>query len=166
MNQVTIHQLTPRIGNSMIRARLPCQSLYLRVSLATRSDIYNYISKLKEDVHEGQSSIHALINKLDREGFWSRVQVDENQQVTAILFAHPGSLRYLQDYFDLLLLDCTYKTNKYQMPLLDMIGVDACQQSFCIAFAFLSGEKEEDYTWALEMQLPQETSTGISNLLV
>jgi len=36
------------------------------------------------------------------------------------------------------------------MPLLDMIGVDAAQRSFYIAFAFLSGEMEEDYTWALE----------------
>jgi len=31
-----------------------------------------------------------------------------------------------------------------------MIGVDACQRSFCIAFAFLSGESEEDFSWALE----------------
>ncbi|RFU74564.1 mutator-like element transposase [Trichoderma arundinaceum] len=119
-------------------------------SLATRRVVYNYISKVKDDMHEGQSSIHALINQLDREGFWSRVRVDENQRVTAILFAHPGSLRYLQAYSDLLLLDCTYKTNEYQMPLLDMIGVDACQQSFCTAFAFLSGEQEEDYVWAVE----------------
>ena len=36
------------------------------------------------------------------------------------------------------------------MPLLDMVGVDSCQRSFCIAFAFLSGESEEDYSWALE----------------
>ena len=119
-------------------------------SLSTRQDIYNCIAKLKDDMHEGQSSIHALINKLDQGGFWSRVRVDENQRVTAILFAHPGSLQYLQTYSDLLLLDCTYKTNKYQMPLLDMVGVDACQRSFCIAFAFLSGEQEEDYVWALD----------------
>lgn len=79
------------------------------------------------------------------------MRVDENQRITAILFAHPGSLQYLQAYSGLLLLDCTYKTNKYQMPRLDMIGVDACRRSFCIAFAFLSGEQEEDYyVWALE----------------
>ncbi|KID80963.1 hypothetical protein MGU_11634 [Metarhizium guizhouense ARSEF 977] len=36
------------------------------------------------------------------------------------------------------------------MPLLDMIGVDACQRSFCIAFAFLSGETEGDFLWALD----------------
>jgi hypothetical protein len=117
--------------------------------LATRRDIYNRIAEVKDGMHEGQSSINALINQLDREGFWSRVRVDGNQRVTAILFAHPGSLQYLQAYSDILLLDCTYKTNKYQMPLLDMVGVDACQRSFCIAFAFLSGEQEEDYAWAL-----------------
>ena len=36
------------------------------------------------------------------------------------------------------------------MPLLDIIGVNACQRSFCIAFAFLSGETEDDYCWALD----------------
>ena len=34
------------------------------------------------------------------------------------------------------------------MPLLDFVGVDASQRSFCVAFAFLSGEKEEDFAWA------------------
>ncbi|KJK73860.1 hypothetical protein H634G_10866 [Metarhizium anisopliae BRIP 53293] len=36
------------------------------------------------------------------------------------------------------------------MPLLDMVGVDACQRTFCIAFAFLSGETEDDYYWVLD----------------
>ncbi|EXU94735.1 MULE transposase domain protein, partial [Metarhizium robertsii] len=135
--------ISPRDIQTYLRQQNPA-------SLATRQDIYNRIAKVKDDMHEGQSSIHALINQLDREGFWSRVRVDDDQRVTAILFAHPGSLHYLQSYSELLLLDCTYKTNKYQMPLLDMIGVDACRRSFCIAFAFLSGEQEEDYAWALE----------------
>lgn len=35
------------------------------------------------------------------------------------------------------------------MPLLEIVAVDACQRTFCVAFAFLSGEEEDDYTWAL-----------------
>lgn len=62
-----------------------------------------------------------------------------------MLFAHPKSLAYLQTYPDLLLLDYTYKTNKYGMPLLDIIGVDAYERSFYVAFTFLSSETEEDY---------------------
>ena len=118
-------------------------------SLATRQDIYNQIADVRRDAYQGQSSIHALANQLDSEGFWSRVQYDADGRVTAVLFAHPDSLGYLKAYPEVLLLDCTYKTNKYGMPLLDMIGIDACQRSFCIAFAFLSGETETDYIWAL-----------------
>jgi hypothetical protein len=67
-----------------------------------------------------------------------------------VFFIHPDSLLYLRAYPEVLLLDCTYKTNKYSMPLLDMIGIDAIGRSFCIAFIFLSDESEEDYMWALE----------------
>ncbi|KAM3468043.1 hypothetical protein MY5147_008326 [Beauveria neobassiana] len=119
-------------------------------TLATQQDIYNCIAQGKRDLAKGQSNIHALANELDTEGFWNRMQLDEDGRVTAVLFAHPQSLAYLKSYPDLLILDCTYKTNKYKMPLLDIVGVDACQRSFCIAFAFLSGETEEDYTWALD----------------
>lgn len=118
--------------------------------MATQQDIYNCIAKSKRALCEGQSTIQALANELDSQGFWSRIQLDQARRVTAVLFAHPESLAYLQAYPDLLILDCTYKTNKYKMPLLDMIGVDACQRSFCIAFAFLSGEAEEDFIWALD----------------
>ncbi len=119
-------------------------------TIATQQDIYNRIADVRRDVCEGQSNIHALANQLDREGFWNRMQVGSDGRVTDVLFAHPDSLAYLHAYPDILLLDCTYKTNKYGMPLFDMIGVDACQRSFCIAFAFLSGETEQDYLWALD----------------
>jgi hypothetical protein len=118
-------------------------------SLETRQDIYNRIAEVRRDSREGESPIHALANQLEKEGFWSRVEYGPDRHVTAVLFAHPDSLVYLRAYPEVLLLDCTYKTNKYGMPLLDMIGVDATGRSFCIAFAFLSGETEEDYIWAL-----------------
>lgn len=119
-------------------------------SIATQRDIYNYIAQSRRNLRNGQSSILALSSQLSDEGFWSQLQVDPEGRVTAIIFAHPDSLAYLQAYPDLLLLDCTYKTNRYGMPLLDIVGVDSCQRSFCIAFAFLSGETEQDYLWALD----------------
>ncbi|EFZ03822.2 hypothetical protein MAA_00896 [Metarhizium robertsii ARSEF 23] len=118
-------------------------------SIATQQDIYNRIADARREACEGQSSINALANQLFKEGFWSQFQTGPDDRVKAVLFAHPDSVFYLQSYPDVLILDCTYKTNKYGMPLLDVIGVDACQRSFCIAFAFLGGETEEDYIWAL-----------------
>lgn len=118
-------------------------------SVATQQDIYNRIADARREASEGQNSVNALADQLFNEGFWSQFQTDSDGRVKAVLFAHPDSIAYLQAYPDVLILDCTYKTNKYRMPLLDMIGVDVCQRSFCIAFAFLSGESEEDYSWAL-----------------
>lgn len=119
-------------------------------TLATQKDVYNQIAATRRDLREGQSSIQALVDQLNAEGFWCRVRLDLNNWLTAIFFAHPDSIAYLRCNPDVLLLDCTYKTNKHGMPLLDMVGVDACERSFCIAFAFLSGETEEDYSWALQ----------------
>jgi MULE transposase-like protein len=67
----------------------------------------------------------------------------------AILFAYPNSLVYLYTYPKVLYLDYTYKINKYNMPLLDIVGVNVTRCSFCIAFTFLSSKIEEDYMWAL-----------------
>ncbi|KAJ3551452.1 hypothetical protein NPX13_g11359 [Xylaria arbuscula] len=114
-------------------------------TIATQQDIYNRIAAARREVCAGQSTIQALADQLFQEGFWSQFQTDPDGRVTAVLFAHPRSMAYLQAYPDVLILDYTYKTNKYGMPLLDMIRVNACQQSFCIGFAFLSGEAERDY---------------------
>jgi hypothetical protein len=137
-------------------------------SLVTRQDIYNQIANIHREAYEGQSPIHALANQLDKQGFWSRIQFAPDGRITAVLFAHPDSLGYLQAYPELLILDCTYKTNKYGMPLLDMVGVDAAQRSFCIAFAFLSGEAEDDYIWALERlkSLYQQCNASLPSIIL
>ncbi|KAF4460349.1 transposase, partial [Fusarium albosuccineum] len=114
-------------------------------------------SYMRTNSDSRQSNMHALADQLKGEGFWSQIRLDEGGRVTSVLFAHPKSLGYLKSYPEVLILDCTYKTNKHKMHLLDVVGVDACQRSFCIAFAFLTGEEEDDYIWALA-RLRQVTS--------
>ena len=43
------------------------------------------------------------------------------------------SIEHLNKHPDILLLDYTYKTNKFDIPLLDIIGVDHNRKSFTIA---------------------------------
>jgi alpha-glucosidase len=49
-----------------------------------------------------------------------------------------------------LVLDSTYKTNKYRLPLIQFIGTTSTEQTFSIRFALLSVEKESNFVWALE----------------
>ena len=47
-------------------------------------------------------------------------------------------------------MDTTYKTNKYRLPLLQIVGVTCTCLSFSAGFAFLSSEKEKNFIWTLQ----------------
>jgi len=85
------------------------------------------------------------VNQFEKEGFWVYTEYGLDRHMTAVLFIYPNSLVYLRAYPEILLLDCMYKTNKYNMLLFDMIGVDTTGQSFYIVFTFLNDEADEDY---------------------
>lgn len=46
-------------------------------------------------------------------------------------------------------MDCTYKTNRYKIPLLEIIGLTPVGKNFLVAFVFMSNESENSYTYAL-----------------
>ncbi|XP_038688751.1 uncharacterized protein LOC119987917 [Tripterygium wilfordii] len=74
---------------------------------------------------------------------------DETNQLEELFFAHPGSLELLRAFPHVLLMDATYKTNRFKMPLFEIVGVTSTNMTFCIGFVFLQSEKEDNYTWAL-----------------
>ena len=46
-------------------------------------------------------------------------------------------------------MDCTYKTNRYHFPLLDIIGESSVGKSFYIGLAFIANEREPAYKQVL-----------------
>jgi hypothetical protein len=59
------------------------------------------------------------------------------------------SVKYLNKYSDVLLLDCTYKTNKFDMPLFNILGIDYYSNSFTIALYFLDHKVTKNYKEAV-----------------
>ncbi|CAG9938098.1 unnamed protein product [Clonostachys rosea f. rosea IK726] len=64
-----------------------------------------------------------------------------------------AGLELLKKHPDLLLLDCTYKTNRFNMLLLNICGVTGTNKTFTIASIFLNNEVEATYKWALSTLL-------------
>ena len=50
----------------------------------------------------------------------------------------------------MLIIDATYKTNVFNMPFVEIVGVTSTNKTFCIAFAFIKDEKMDSYKWVLE----------------
>ena len=42
-----------------------------------------------------------------------------------------------------------YYTNRYSLPLLEIVGVTPTNKTFCIAFVLMHKEDEPNYTWVL-----------------
>lgn len=67
-----------------------------------------------------------------------------------LFWAHPSSVDILHAFPSVLIMDCTYKTNRYGLPLLEIVGVTCTDLTFSIAFVYMEKEREENYTWAME----------------
>ena len=97
----------------------------------------------------GRTPIAALLEELKEDHFISSIQCSNDNNLTHLFFANTKSIKLTRRFPSVLFLDCTYKTNKYKMPLLHAFGFTCLNSTFSSCFTFLPKENQEDYTWAL-----------------
>nr|KAJ0200109.1 hypothetical protein LSAT_V11C600301060 [Lactuca sativa] len=67
--------------------------------------------------------MNALFEELDEGGFTYDISHNAEGRISRLFIAHPLSIKLAKAFSNIFLMDCIYKTNKYNMPLLDIIGV-------------------------------------------
>ena len=119
-------------------------------------DIQNILADHRHAQLVGQSPVEWMFAQLaDSDRFWYRVLPEaspadgQSNPITGLFIAPATSVELLRQHPDVVLMDCTYKTNRFCMPLFNICGTTNDHRSFQIAACFLSGEKEADYSWAL-----------------
>ena len=116
----------------------------------TARDIYNEHVRVRQVALLDRPPILALMDELQNSNHRFAYLCNGNNEVTQLFFAHPGCVEFALKHPYTLLMDCTYKTNRFRMPMLHIIGVTACNTSFTVAVAFIREETEMYYRWALE----------------
>jgi hypothetical protein len=117
------------IAQSFLSAGIrPQQTLtFLRQSdpttLIQPRDLYNQNAAFRRDIQQGKSSTEALIQHLQQSGIKHAILKDpETRRLKGLFIACPESIEYLRNHHDVLLIDNTYKTNRFELPLMDIIG--------------------------------------------
>jgi len=64
---------------------------------------------------------------------------DENV-VHDLFWSHLDAIKLTNSCNLVFLIDSTYKTNRYKLPLVDIVGVTSTGMTFYTAFAYLEGE--------------------------
>ena len=86
-------------------------------------DLYNQNAAFRREIRQGKSSTEALIQHLQESGIKHSILKDpETRRLKGLFIACPESIEYLQSHHDVLLIDNTYKTNRFELPLMDIIG--------------------------------------------
>jgi hypothetical protein len=88
----------------------------------TLKDVHNYRSKIHQEVLDGRSSIQALLFQLEAD-FLTFNERDSEQQIIRLVFFHKESLALLQRHSEVLIMDSTYKTNQFGLPLFNIFGI-------------------------------------------
>jgi MULE transposase domain len=67
--------------------------------------------------------------------------------ITALFLAFRHGLELLARFCSVLLIDSTYKTNRFGMPLVHIVGTDSLNHTFTVGYCFVSRETEAMYDW-------------------
>ena len=78
-------------------------------------------------------------------------RVKEGEDVIRDVFqAHPDSVKLLNVFHYVVVIDSTYKTNRYRLPLLEIVGMTPTSLTFSVAFVFMESERANNMVWVLE----------------
>ena len=133
-----------------------------------RKTIHNEIGKARKELLDGRTPIVALYEVLQDGNWFLRLSADNNGEIVGLFMAHPISIAMARRFSTIFMMDCTYKTNKYKMPMLNIIGISSTFSTFNVGFAFLKAETEESYCWALralaEIAVPEVVTRELALL--
>jgi len=74
---------------------------------------------------------------------------DDRDYLKYLFFAYLESFKYFRKNPNVLLLNCTYKINKFKMPFLYAVGINNTRQNFKLTYYFLLGEIEGNYNFVI-----------------
>lgn len=118
-------------------------------TLVSATDIRGERKAIREKHLNGRSSIETLLDDLSTPEWVFTVKKDADSHIQSLFFAHQVQIQLLLSNPDILLMDCTYRTNKYKLPLLHILGCTNLQTFFSAGFCFLGNETQADYHWAV-----------------
>ena len=119
----------------------------LNLASITRKQIQNSLTRHRRKKLQGRTSIQFLYNQLENlttNIFYRDLRNKKNRLV--YLFITPrNKLNLFHHYPHILLLNTTYKTNRFNIPLLNIYDSTSTKKTFSITSIFLKREKIQHY---------------------
>ena len=109
------------MSKSMVRPKDVLVSLKQRseLNVTIMKTIYNARHRHRVVEWGGRTQMQQLMNKLTEHMYIEcHRNCEDSDIITDLVWAHPTCIQLLQSFPHVLIMDCTYKTNRYRMPVL------------------------------------------------
>ncbi|XP_052726162.1 PKS-NRPS hybrid synthetase cheA-like [Vigna angularis] len=116
--------------------------------------IYNARQTYKRSLRGSRTELQQLMMLLDWDKYihWSRC-ADDSEVVTDLFWTHLDAVKLLNSFNVVFFMNSTYidfRCLRYRLPLLEIVGMMTTGLKFSTTFAFLSTERQSNFTWALK----------------
>ena len=144
VGELTECSVKPRHILSTIQARNPDNVSSVRT-------IYNAKNKIRRAREGGRTPIQVLYEHLMESGYTWYPRVNEHtNELEELFFVHPTSYAIWCTFPEIMLMDSTYNTTMFKLPLLEIVGVTSTNKTFSMAYSFLNTEQGHNFQWVLE----------------
>ena len=69
------------------------------------------------------------------------------KRLRRVLYVSSTMLNYVNKFLDIVIVDATYKRNRFNMPLINIIGVNNYGRTILLGFGLMDDEKMDSYDW-------------------
>ena len=112
-----------------------------------KRDIWNRRQKLAKRTLNKMFLIQALLFTLKNSpDFICYHDVNGENRINRLLWIHRDMLGLFRVNFEVLLMDMTFKINRFQVKLFNIMGVTLLNTTFHLAFVFLTHKETADFT--------------------
>ncbi|GAU11480.1 hypothetical protein TSUD_344700 [Trifolium subterraneum] len=144
VRELTKNLVAPKNIMTMLKGRNPDSKTNMK-------QIYNARQRFKIDVRGELSELQHLLKCCETHKYFHKCRtIGDSTTIQDIFWAHPESIKLFNTFPTVLMMDSTYKTNKYKMPLFEIVGITSTEESYNVGFAYIANEKEDNFVWALE----------------
>ncbi|KAL5170429.1 PKS-NRPS hybrid synthetase [Glycine soja] len=119
-------------------------------SCTTIKQIYNARSAFRSSIRGSDLEMQDLMKLFERDQYIHWHKIKDEDVVHDIFWCHLDSVKLFNACNLVFLIDSTYKTNWYKLPLLDFVGVTPTGMTFSADFAYVEGERVNNLVWALQ----------------
>ena len=151
-NVEVLNQIRALNNNRRLTAQDIAEEVGRQYSLeVTAKDVQNIRDEDQRALLGGRTPTQQFLHNLqnDSSALVVDFQTDAQNRVEYVLWTYQWSIETWKNHNEVISLDDTYKTNRFNLSLMQITGITGMNSTFNVAWALIKDERQTSYQWVL-----------------